>query len=225
MMLLTTLEIHAQVLIIPDVHGRTFWKEAVSKYPDIPIVFLGDYIDPYDWEGITPSEALENFKEIIKFKKENTDQVTLLVGNHELHYFDQFHDFSRKDTINEQIIHDLLYENLSLFNIATLCTCNKKEYLFSHAGVLQLWWEKHFPNITPDAVTVCNTLNEQILDAESFSIFVDKAMMDVSMIRGGEDEAGSCVWADVSEHNKKIAFPSGVYQIFGHTQLSKKPII
>lgn len=224
-MLLMTLGTQAQVLIIPDVHGRTFWKEAVSKYPDIPIVFLGDYLDPYGSEGITPNEALENFREILKFKKENKERVTLLIGNHEIHYFDQFYNFSRKDTINKQIIHDLLYENLSLFKIAAFHTFNKTEYLFSHAGVLQLWWEKHFPNIMPDAVTICNTLNKQIKDAESFNTFIDEAMLDVGVKRGGEDEAGSCVWADVSEHSKSPAFPPGVYQIFGHTQLRKNPVI
>ena len=41
-----------EVLIFPDVHGRKFWKDAISKfpkeeYPDLKIVFLGDYIDPY----------------------------------------------------------------------------------------------------------------------------------------------------------------------------------
>ena len=50
-------------LIIPDVHGRTFWKYAIQqypieKYPDIKIIFLGDYLDPYtSFEGITKNEA------------------------------------------------------------------------------------------------------------------------------------------------------------------------
>ena len=32
-----------QLLIIPDVHGRTFWKDAVSQYEDKveKIIFLG----------------------------------------------------------------------------------------------------------------------------------------------------------------------------------------
>lgn len=54
-----------------------------------------------------------------------------------------------------------------------------------------------------------------------WAIFIDEAMLDVGVIRGGEDEVGSCVWANVSEHSKSPAFPTGVYQIFGHTQLRK----
>lgn len=33
------------ILIIPDVHGRTFWKYAIDKYDKV--IFLGDYLDPY----------------------------------------------------------------------------------------------------------------------------------------------------------------------------------
>ena len=42
-----------KTLIIPDVHGRSFWKKAIKKHFDEcdHVVFLGDYIDPYGWEG------------------------------------------------------------------------------------------------------------------------------------------------------------------------------
>lgn len=52
------------MLIIPDVHGRIFWRKAVESYPDLPTVFLGDYLDPYThYDGILPSEAFLEFKE------------------------------------------------------------------------------------------------------------------------------------------------------------------
>lgn len=38
------------ILIVPDIHGRKFWKEPcsnVDKYEKI--IFLGDYLDPYTW--------------------------------------------------------------------------------------------------------------------------------------------------------------------------------
>jgi predicted phosphodiesterase len=56
-----------KTLIIPDVHGRTFWKKAIEKHKDEvnKIIFLGDYLDPYPWEGITRKEAIRNFQEII----------------------------------------------------------------------------------------------------------------------------------------------------------------
>ena len=92
-----------QLLIIPDVHGRTFWKDAVSQYEDKveKIIFLGDYLDPYPDEGITRKGAIRNFEEIIDYKINNSDKVVLLLGNHDLHYWSkEFHTRSRYDSSN-----------------------------------------------------------------------------------------------------------------------------
>ena len=63
------------LLIIPDIHGRLFWISATKKYPKLPVIFLGDYLDPYTYyEEILPSEALVNFKEILDFKKANMER-------------------------------------------------------------------------------------------------------------------------------------------------------
>jgi predicted phosphodiesterase len=37
------------ILVIPDIHGETFWKEPVQKYiyQVDRIIYLGDYLDPY----------------------------------------------------------------------------------------------------------------------------------------------------------------------------------
>ena len=51
------------------------------------------------------------------------------------------------------------------------------------------------------------------------------ALMDVSKLRRGEAEAGSCLWADVDEHSSRSDFFHRIYQIFGHTQQKKKPVI
>ena len=79
------------ILIIPDIHGRNFWKKAVEENKDKvdKIILLGDYLDPYPWEGITRKEAISNFQEIIDFKSENRDKVVLFVGNHDLAYIDK----------------------------------------------------------------------------------------------------------------------------------------
>lgn len=82
------MEKNVKVLIIPDVHGRDFWKEPVMKAlneTDARIVFLGDYLDPYkqDFDHNHYQEtAIGNFNEIINLKKENKNRVNLLLGNH-----------------------------------------------------------------------------------------------------------------------------------------------
>ncbi|MBR5635226.1 MAG: metallophosphoesterase [Prevotella sp.] len=222
--LLFTLCMSAQIVVVPDVHGRSFWKEAVAKYPNLPVVFLGDYLDPYAHENITSEEALTNFEEIITFKQANTDRVTLLIGNHEIHYLDTFYRFSRKDTLRAEYIHQLLVDNLPLFSIASQVVVGGKTFLFTHAGIIDTWWKKYFPDTPTDAASVCNALNDKMKNMETFGTFIDEALMDISMMRGGEAEAGSCLWADLDEHRKSISL-DGIYQVFGHTQQKKKAVI
>ena len=66
-----------EILIIPDVHGRDFWREPVKdvlENSDKPVIFLGDYLDPYsyEWEGTgvdCQEYCVEVFKDILELKK------------------------------------------------------------------------------------------------------------------------------------------------------------
>ena len=71
-----------KLIIVPDVHGRTFWKD-IMGYEDTPVVFLGDYLDPYPRENIGKRQAIDNFLKILDYSKQN-DNVTLLLGNHDM---------------------------------------------------------------------------------------------------------------------------------------------
>ena len=83
-----------EVLIIPDVHGREFWIKPVKdvlENSDKPVIFLGDYLDPYSYElegtGIHPQEhAIDIFKQVIDTKKQYSERVTLLIGNHKVQF-------------------------------------------------------------------------------------------------------------------------------------------
>ena len=57
------------MIIIPDIHGRSFWKDAVKGRENEKIIFLGDYTDPYSHEGIEFWEGLQSLREVIEFKK------------------------------------------------------------------------------------------------------------------------------------------------------------
>lgn len=106
-----------KILIIPDVHGRTFWKYAIDnidKYDKV--IFLGDYLDPYFWEVISFDFAISNFKEIIKFKRDNMDKVILLKGNHDWHYISlQFMNCSRLNYGKRSEMNQLFQDNSDLF--------------------------------------------------------------------------------------------------------------
>ena len=58
------INLNQSILVIPDIHGRSFWKEAVNNWEGL-IIFLGDYLDIYPDEGISKKEAIRNFEEIL----------------------------------------------------------------------------------------------------------------------------------------------------------------
>ena len=75
----------AKVLIVPDVHGRKFWHKAMEMIDEVDqVVFLGDYLDPYPDENITPDDALNEFYKILEFKDKYPDKIVLLIGNHKI---------------------------------------------------------------------------------------------------------------------------------------------
>ncbi|MGM9533531.1 metallophosphoesterase, partial [Intestinibacter sp.] len=107
-----------KILIIPDVHGRTFWRKAIEVINNYDfIVFLGDYLDPYSYEGITKEQAIEEFNDIIKFKKDNMYKVILLLGNHDCSYLFDFGSASRYDYKNSDKIKSIFKENKELFTL------------------------------------------------------------------------------------------------------------
>lgn len=107
----------SELIIIPDVHGRPFWRDAVKGHEEDRIVFLGDYLDPYAWEGITSEEAFMALIDIIALKRSHPDNVTLLLGNHDLGYLDQSICTCRMDWRRRTDIHNVLLENLDLFDL------------------------------------------------------------------------------------------------------------
>ena len=175
------------LLIIPDIHGRLFWISATKKYPDLPVIFLGDYLDPYTYyEEILPSEALANFKEILDFKKANMERVTLLFGNHDIHYFDKDMNSSRKDKGRYEEIHQIFSENLSLFKLAMTVKTEGKDFLFTHAGVDLGWLRYRMPKVNVNDVhDICKSLNDKLVTEDSLFDFVFTGLMDVSASRWG----------------------------------------
>lgn len=199
----------SKILIVPDVHGRAFWHRAMELVDQVDqIVFLGDYLDPYSHEGISFDLALEEFNKILEFKKEYPDLITLLVGNHDMHYIiEDFMDCSRRNTGMLDQLHKLYNSNLDLFDLIHI----EDDWLFSHAGVYRGWMGKY----------------EFTLEDLNLKTFLGShwpALEDLSMYRGGYNFVGSCVWADIRESVKNELFP-GYKQVVGHTQLNDKPYI
>jgi predicted phosphodiesterase len=209
-----------KILIIPDVHGRSFWRSAVASGDYDKIIFLGDYVDPYPDERIGELTALHGLMDIIDFYDRHPDQVVLLLGNHDLHYLSpHFHDLSpceRYDEGQSDILH-FLFTKGDRFNLAHEETVGSQKYLFTHAGVNQPWLKRNLKVIRqPDAIH----LNRLLLFDEGI-----ETLRQVGLLRWGMYLTGSVVWGDSEELAVSDPLPD-VYQIVGHTrQYDGKPII
>lgn len=132
------------IVVIPDVHGRTFWKHAIPFIENgTNVVFLGDYLDPYSHEGITPKIALGNFKEILGITKDKPN-VTMLIGNHDLEYIIDDAPACRCDYDNFEEISDLFRTNLDGFHFGKQFRPDTATppLTLSHAGIHYVWYQE-----------------------------------------------------------------------------------
>ena len=204
-------------IIIPDVHGRRFWRDAVQGNEGEKIIFLGDYVDPYDWEDILPGEAYKELQDIIAFKKEHPDNVVLLLGNHDLGYLDPAICTCRRDTYRAEMIRREFEANLELFDIVHIDDVNGGRLLFSHAGIAESWIKRHIKLVSKMKGFRPERLNEMLHGDLTERERLFHALADVSWYRGGLDKVGSPVWADVEEYLNGERLLGGYQHIFGHT--------
>lgn len=223
-------------IVIPDVHGRDFWRDVVSEYlaSDVKFIFLGDYLDPYEYEEI--DNEYKGLLDIIEYKKNYPDKFVLLLGNHDLHYLTREGRGSRWDYFHAERNAKTFLDNINLFQMTYSAEINGKKFLFSHAGILPGWLYKNCEKLkmeVPDEITYYNELITDWTQIPDFNIMLYsedlrenlfKAAGDVSYHRGGGSQFGSIVWADYHEHLRKEDRIPGIIQVFGHTQQEKDPI-
>lgn len=221
-------------ILIPDVHGRTFWTKAIPYIKKgIPTIFLGDYHDPYPHEGISTGDSLLNFRNILgtayTFKN-----VMLLLGNHDMTYFaDPSFCNCRKDALNAAALKNLF--STYRFKLCTSVKTKDKCFLISHAGITKPWFGKvkfFYSNnrispldaifettISPDNELICSSINNIL---ECFcNNFAKKDAGDIlktiSYARGGTSDYGSVIWADYYEFVQHPEYMLPYDQIVGHT--------
>lgn len=219
-----------KLLLIPDVHGRHFWKEPVKeaiKSKDVHIIFLGDYVDSFNVEGY---KILQNLRDIIAFKKKFPNKVTLLLGNHDYAYI---HNFFQITGFNSAMMYDYkkLFEKYKdLFQLAWGYQGTHRYTLVTHAGLTQGFYDillkkaknkkEHIHLFLSDLVNDKYSSIYKIPIHDFLNYFKDQTdiMWNVSHYRGGAHQYGSFIWADKREldaYNIK-----GIDQIIGHTNLS-----
>jgi len=242
-----------KVGLIGDIHGRNFWRLSVHKMlleGVDKIIFLGDYLDPYQKEIEENPKLMEcnsfddadnllkMLEDIISLKKIEPNKYILLTGNHTDSYiWSKFHAATRTDYKNWELYHKFFSQNLEYFNLVWI----ENDVIFSHAGISKGWAENFLYQYMKYDEGAELEKNSMVFETarvlkdtflKDFNIHYINSLGCISAYRWGDAPYGSCEWADLREHidvknSKDSIIPKGedgIYQIFGHTQL-KEPLI
>lgn len=214
------------MLIIPDTHGRRFWigpaRENLGKEH---IIFLGDYLDPYEYERVDDGIEFPRLQEAVAMKKKYPDMVTLLLGNHDLHYLDYGLLGGRYNIFSAERNRKFFTDNVDCFQMAFQTVVAGRKYLFTHAGVLRGWLNAHKDVFgdNPDN-EVAGTLNEFWQDRSLWDILFS-ILKEIPYSRYGNYRYGSPIWSDVNDMSDNGCEVADTFQIFGHSQQEYRPII
>ena len=225
-----------KIAVVPDVHGKSFWKIAKEKIDSVDeVIFLGDYLDAYTFKILANREIeLNNFLEILNFKKEYPEKVVLLLGNHDIGYLLRLG--CSRQTYGEMfdIYQQHFEENITLFQMTEYVQLNDEKICFSHAGVLRKWVEKVMQKLDLDNLSsklaildgIFNFLIQKYKEPE-YESFLKWALWLVGPARGGFDgSCGSIVWADSTEwEGEENFFGTEITQVIGHNRLSSSMIL
>ena len=190
-----------EIIVIGDIHGESCWKEIVERHPGEKYIFLGDYCDPYNHD-LFEDEVLNNLSQIIKFKQEHSDNVILLLGNHDMQYIDDTAELCSRYMVRiNNEIEELFKENKDSFQKIHA----EGNLLFTHAGISQNWFQTNFANM--DKGDILEIINSH--DNAGVLHHCGKA-------RGGHMPYGGIFWADKNEMCNPL---NGFIQIVGHTRV------
>lgn len=215
-----------KVLVIPDIHGSTYWKknfldnvEKVSK-----VVFLGDYVDSFN-ENEKGEVAAKNFEDIIQTTEKYKEKVDILLGNHDISYIYQFNGDPNVSGHQPNMAiryNDIFVQNKDRIKIVV----KYGKWVFSHAGFSRTWCRNtinyfrapRFKNIKlpTNPVGLANWLWEhEDISTLNFS--------DMCLDSLGDSIYSSPLWI---RPNALLTDAYYLNQIIGHTEVkTEKPLI
>jgi predicted phosphodiesterase len=198
-----------KIVAVGDTHGRNLWKTISTIESDADkFIFIGDYFDSR--EEISASEQIDNFKEILTFKKQNPDKVVLLIGNHDFHYlkgcgetYSGYQQYAAMD-INEVLQPALTSGHMQICYI-------HDEFIFTHAGLTNTWCE----NNEIDLYNIEESVNVRFMkNMESF-----KFEYGENLDRSGDDVTQSPIWVRIPSLFRDMV--KGFTYVVGHTTVKE----
>jgi len=213
-----------KTVVIGDIHGRSLWKLIINQEQDADrIIFIGDYFDSFDIKG---EEQLNNFLDIIEYKKTSGKEVIMLIGNHDHHYFPEVGDTGTSG-----------YQRIFKHQIEPTIDANREhlqmayqfdEFLFSHAGFSSKFMDSVFGEDGWKLETMVNDLNELFkYKPKSFEFGMAVSIKKMSYLDPyGDNEEQSPIWIrprSLMSANKNT-LRTEVIQVVGHTGVKKLDI-
>ena len=143
-----------KIVAIGDIHGRDYWKQIIEQEQDADVfVFVGDYFDSFTIKG---PDQINNFLDIVEFKKQSKVPVILLIGNHDYHYYPGIEDSgtSGYQTLMAPSIKHVVSDNKQHLQVAY----QVGEFVFTHAGLSSEWLDDIIPGWDVDSLDA--TIND-----------------------------------------------------------------
>lgn len=205
--------------VIGDIHARSNWQKLIDKTrDDIIYIFLGDFTDPYYYEGLRYANVLEQMKLIFDFWRENKEKVIILGSNHDLQYMLLCGETNRYDWAHAEKIHTIFEENKEAIYGAAYQIGEK--YLITHAGVTLNWYQKWIDKKREDITLkeICNRINNLWeTNKESFQFRPNATKLSDHY---GDSSTHSPIWIRPLSlwQNNIFGFSTDKIQIIGHTR-------
>jgi predicted phosphodiesterase len=225
-----------KVTAIGDIHGRKNWigpitgydsdtntgyKECLKDGTIDKVIIVGDYTDPYTFEGNSYEDSLDQLEEILTLKEQYGDKLILLLGNHDCHYITGLCEpCSRYDRFYTDQYRDLFMPNLGKFRFAYQI----ENTLYTHAGISQHWYDSYFKDLHETdykGLSLGDALHaawKQLITKESLKErdIHEKILFTIGYHRGGWDKTGGPVWCDKYELLERPL--EGYHQVVGHNR-------
>lgn len=207
-----------RIICLGDTHGRPNWKKIVEKESSADlIIFIGDYFDSRNG-GYHGKKQISNFLEILDYKKENSDKVILLTGNHDYHYIrgitETYSGYQHGFAIQ---IGEIVTKAIKDGYLKICYQYNN--YFFSHAGLTKTWCGEILGNDNP-------TLNDVTIQViNDFLIFQPRVFgfnIGPNYSNTGDDVTQGPIW--VRPHSLLTDMVDGVTCVVGHTTVYKLEI-
>lgn len=204
-----------RIICLGDTHGRNIWKEIVAKEEsdDTMIIFIGDYFDSHT-KGYSANRQIQNFKDILAYKKARPDNVILLVGNHDFHYIkgigETYSGYQASYAIDiGEVIHEALAADLLQMCYAYDNGITK--YVFTHAGVTKTWVAANDIVIEPSLDKLAAAINDLFKYKPNKFKFTVGSNYD----NYGDDITQTPIWVRPESLNDDML--DGIVCVVGHT--------